>query len=71
MSSMFNKDTKKSCAWCKFGRLSKFNDDIFCTKRGVTGKFDVCDKYKYDVLKRIPDTAPDTKGYSADDFKLD
>ena len=70
MPSMFNKDTPKSCAWCKFSKVSEFNNDILCIKHGITAKHEVCNKYKYDVLKRIPQIKTKESCYTADDFKL-
>ncbi len=67
---MFDKNLKKSCAWCIHGRKSDYTDEVFCKKRGVTSSFDCCRKYKYDPLKRIPDSAGIGKDYSPEDFTL-
>ncbi len=70
MAKMFNKDTLKSCEWCKFSRKSQFNDDLFCQKQGITEKFQVCRKYKYDPLKRTPEKKTVSSEFSKSDFKI-
>ncbi len=70
MASMFNKDTPKSCEWCKFSKKSAFNKDLFCAKRGVTEKFNVCRKYKYDPLKRTPEKTSFVGNFTKSDFKI-
>ena len=67
---LFNKDLKKSCAWCIYGKKSEYTDDVFCIKRGVTSVDGYCRKYKYDPLKRAPDTNRIAKDYKAEDFSL-
>lgn len=67
---LFDKDMKKSCAYCVHGKKSEYSDDVFCIKRGVTTADDYCRKYKYDPLKRTPDTEAIDKDYKAEDFSL-
>lgn len=67
---LFNKSTRKSCAWCTYGVKSQYSDEIFCKKHGVVGTDDVCRKYSYDPLKRTPDNIVIDKSYSAKDFEL-
>ncbi len=67
---LLNKDLKKTCKWCAYGKSSKFTNEFFCKKRGVTTVEDFCRKYKYDPLKRTPDTQKITDNYTEDDFSL-
>ena len=41
-----------------------------CKKHGVTDKRDYCRSYKYDPLKRVPQTVKISDNYSDEDFKL-
>lgn len=66
----FNKKLQKSCLWCIHGRMSKYSDDIFCKKRGVTTRADACRRYKYDPLKRVPEMQQPAGQFTADDFSL-
>ncbi|MBO4734730.1 MAG: hypothetical protein J5662_09660 [Clostridia bacterium] len=67
---LFNKDIKKSCAWCIHGKKSEYTDDVYCIKRGVTSGENCCRKYKYDPLKRTPDTKSIDKDFKPEDFSL-
>ena len=69
-NAFFNKNTKKACLWCEFGRTTQYSDDVFCTFKGVKNGFDCCRKYKYDPLKRRPESSTPSDNYSPDDFKL-
>lgn len=69
-AKFFDKKLKHSCAWCRYGKKSDYTDDIFCLKRGVTGRFDSCRHYKYDPLKRIPENAKLSGNYTAEDFEI-
>ena len=66
----FDKKIKKSCLWCKFGRVSEYDNYIFCLKKGVTGKRDYCRHYKYDIFKRKPEQIGAISDFKEDDFKL-
>ena len=70
MSAIFNKNQRKSCAFCAYGIKSDYSNEIFCKKKGIVGTDDVCRKYKYDVLKRTPEAKTISKNYSSEDFKL-
>ncbi len=70
MARMFNKDTRKSCEWCKYSHKSEYNDELFCIKCGVTEKFEICRKYKYDPLKRTPEKRIISTEFSKSDFKI-
>ena len=69
-AKIFNKNTRKSCAWCKHGMKSTATGEVFCKKRGVIGEDSVCRRYTYDPLKRTPDKLVINKDFSDEDFKL-
>lgn len=69
-AGFFNKGLKKACLWCVHGKKSKYTDEVFCIKRGITSFDDYCRKYKYDPLKRTPDVQTIDKDYKAEDFSL-
>ncbi len=71
MSKPFlNKNISPACEYCVHGNASKYTDEVFCVKRGVTKKNDYCRKYKYDILKRTPRTATPKTDYTPEDFKI-
>lgn len=50
---LFKKDIEPSCIYCSHGvRLT--TDKIGCIKHGVVCTADMCSKFSYDPLKRIP-----------------
>lgn len=66
----FNKKLQKSCLWCIHGRKSDYCDDIFCKKHGVTTRVDACRHYKYDPLKRTPQTIKSSGNFTKEDFLI-
>ena len=68
MSAFFDKNVRKSCMWCEHGVKSEYSNEIFCKKRGVVGLDNVCRKYRYDPLKRVPQNQEISKEFKSDDF---
>lgn len=66
----FEKNKSKYCLYCIHANPLEYTDEVFCVKKGFVDKFSKCMKYKYDPLKRKPETKTVTSKYSADDFKL-
>ena len=66
----FNKELAKRCEYCVHGTKSKYTDEVFCIKRGITELNDFCRKYKYDPLKRIPVRQKPSDNYKPEDFSL-
>lgn len=58
------------CEYCKHGKLGADNKTILCLKKGVQGKDDLCKKFSYDPLKRVPKKMPNLGTYSKEDFEL-
>ncbi len=66
----FEKKMSKYCMYCINGKPLESTDEVFCVKKGFVDKFSKCRKYKYDPLKRKPESATANTTYTADDFKL-
>ena len=67
---LLNKNISPACEYCKHGTASKYTDEVFCLKKGVTNKQDACRHYKYDVLKRTPKRINPTGEFTAEDFEI-
>ncbi|MBQ6847525.1 MAG: hypothetical protein IJO62_01240 [Clostridia bacterium] len=68
MKKMFDKTLQKKCKYCLFGTPIGYDGEIICKKRGIVHNDDLCRKYKYDPLKRIPRTPKISVNYSPEDF---
>ena len=66
----FDKKLTKYCFYCAHGQYLEYSDEVFCTKKGFVQKFGKCIKYKYDPLKRKPDSHDLSNDYSKEDFTL-
>lgn len=70
MKKMFNKDIVKKCAHCQNSLPLSNSDEMACKIRGIVNSDDLCRKYKYDPLKRVPNAQKIADDYSTDDFEL-
>lgn len=70
MNKVFNKKLPRSCSYCVYGNVSEYSNEVFCKKHGVTSNRDYCRHYKYDPLRRQPETVKPSDNYSAEDFSL-
>lgn len=70
MKEMFNKDIVKKCAHCCNSLPLSNNGEMACKIRGIVNSDDLCRKYKYDPLKRVPKAQKIADNYSADNFNL-
>lgn len=68
---LFDKSILPCCSYCRYGNEIGENE-VACIKRGVVDAFWHCWFYKYDPIKRLPETPPhlDTSEYTEEDFKL-
>ena len=71
LAMLFRKKIEKSCEYCTNGTLLD-NQQILCSKRGLTGNVSKCRKFRYDPCKRIPPKpkAIDFSQYDSEDFSL-
>ena len=67
---LFNKDIPPKCEYCRFSSEFGSENQLLCKYKGVVECFDSCRKYKYDILKRKPQTVKLGNDYSDEDFVL-
>lgn len=68
---LFRKKIARYCYYCKFaGKIS--DDEMICSKKGITPAVFQCRHFRYDPLKRIPARKkPQTfEKFNIQDFKL-
>ncbi|MDR0447010.1 MAG: hypothetical protein LBH17_08350 [Oscillospiraceae bacterium] len=68
---LFRKDIDPRCEYCRHGSPIG-EDEIVCVKRGITTRDARCPRFKYDAVKRAPETRspmPKTK-LTKEDFEL-
>ena len=70
-NKFFNKKDNRRCCCCENSIVSEHLREVFCTKKGVMDPNDCCRKFKYDVLKRIPNTVSPKKDFKKEDFSID
>lgn len=66
----FQSDINPACAYCGHGRTISGGKEVFCLKKGIVAASDNCRSFKYDVLKRKPQSVNMPKSYSNEDFNL-
>lgn len=67
---LFDKEQPRKCEYCLYGRPSETSQDVYCEKRGVVKKNDLCRKYRYDALKRTPNVQKITGDFTPEDFSI-
>ncbi len=70
MKKMFNKDIIKKCAHCLHSTPLANSGEMACKIKGIVFDYDLCRKYKYDPLKRVPKTTKLADNYVPDNFIL-
>ena len=68
--SILSGDISTKCIYCETGVISADGSAVLCTKKGVMQPDSYCKKFRYDPLKRTPDTLKLRSDFSADDFSL-
>ncbi|MDR2616078.1 MAG: hypothetical protein LBC28_05800 [Oscillospiraceae bacterium] len=68
---LFRKDIEPRCEYCRYGSDIGENQ-IACVKRGITVREARCPRFKYDAVKREPETrsAPPESKLTKEDFEL-
>ncbi len=69
-SKYFNKELVPKCGYCANGRLLSGGKEVFCIKKGLKESDESCRGFKYDPLKRVPNTKDFGRDYKPEDFKL-
>ena len=70
MKKMFNEDIIKKCAHCQNSLSLSNSGEMACKIRGIVNSDDLCRKYKYDPLKRVPKAIKLANNYAPDNFNL-
>lgn len=67
----FRKKIEPSCAYCSHSTKLN-NEQVLCSKKGITAITGKCRKFCYDPCKRIPakPKALDFSKYDKDDYSL-
>ena len=67
---LYNKDVKKQCDVCLYGRLSEDKQSVLCKKKGITDRDEKCRSFSYDATKREPQIPTQLPEFSEEDFKI-
>lgn len=68
--SLYSKDISLRCEYCSIGIIAPGGKEVLCRKTGVMQLDSSCKKFRYDPLKRKPQTISLNADFSEDDFKL-
>ena len=68
---LFRKKITRSCQYCQYAAVID-EENVLCSKQGLSSLFDSCRKFRYDPTKRIPakPKAMDFKKYDEEDLSL-
>ena len=70
---LLGSNIEPKCRYCRFGTRVVESDTVLCPKKGVMDKNEYCKKFRYDALKRKPQTQAPTEvlTFTESDFSLD
>ena len=68
--SVYNKNIEPKCELCVHAVTAADGSAILCPKKGIREFNDVCRRFRYDPLKRIPARPAERVTFSDLDFKL-
>lgn len=68
--SIFSKSISPKCIYCETGILAQDGTSVLCTKKGVMQPDSFCKKFRYDPLKRTPETVKLQSDFTSEDFSL-
>ena len=68
--ALLSKDVSPKCVYCETGVATEDGKMILCKKKGVMLPDSFCRKFRYDPLKRVPETVKLQSGFSEEDFSL-
>ena len=68
--SVLSGDISPKCIYCENGKATENGTLVLCPKKGVMQPDTACRKFRYDPLKRVPDTVKLQSGFSEEDFSL-
>lgn len=67
---LLGKNVSPKCIYCETGIVTDDGISVLCKKKGVMQPDSFCRKFRYDPLKRIPETAKLNTDFSEEDFAL-
>lgn len=68
--SVLSASVSPKCCYCETGMLTEDGKTVLCTKKGIMQPDSFCKKFKYDPLKRVPETLKLQSGFTQEDFRL-
>lgn len=68
--TIFGKTVSPKCIYCETGKITPDGKSVLCTKKGVMMPDSFCKKFRYDPLKRTPETVKIQTDFSQEDFSL-
>lgn len=68
--TIFGNSVSPKCIYCETGVIAPDRKSVLCTRKGVMMPDSFCRKFRYDPLKRTPDTVTLKSDFSAEDFSL-
>ncbi len=68
--TIFGDNVSPKCIYCETGIIAPDGKSVLCTKKGVMMPDSFCRKFRYDPLKRTPETLNLRTDYSTEDFSL-
>lgn len=68
--TLSGKNVSPKCIYCETGIVTDDGKTILCKRKGVMQPDSFCRKFRYDPLKRVPDTVKMQTGFSEEDFAL-
>ena len=69
--AFYNDEITPACAHCAHGAPGVDGKLVLCPKKGIMLPDDHCNKYRYDVFKRVPRQAPVLPQYEHAMFSLE
>lgn len=73
LKTIFNKNIDPSCEYCENGNFVESENLVYCVKKGNIEPPEICKKFKYAPLKRVPKYISNINisEFSKEDFTLD
>lgn len=67
---LFSESISPKCIYCETGIMTTDGKEILCRRMGVMQPDSCCKKFRYDPLKRKPETVKLRSDFSQEDFSL-
>lgn len=69
-NKLFSDNISPKCIYCETGIITNDGKEVLCRRMGVMQPDSCCKKFRYDPLKRKPQTLKLQNDFSAEDFSL-